>query len=226
MHNRSALSLALLCCTAVAQPPATNPDLTPPTPDSTTPLTVVVRIEAPTPSRVLIAMEKEVDSLVARSSIRTNWVMSTDPPRVFDQIAVVTLHGACRPNAPLPLMLMLEKGDSKALGQTQVVDGQVLPFADVHCDPVRKLIAHQLASKPKSEREDLLGRALGRVMAHELYHILLKTTIHGRNGLAREAQTSADLMADRDNFAPADERRLSQVGAVADDGGDSPDGLR
>jgi hypothetical protein len=171
-------------------------------------------------------MEKEVESLVARSGIRTNWVMSTDPPRVFDQIAVVTLHGVCRPNAPLPVALVLEKSDTQALGQTQVVDGQVLPFADVRCDPVRKLIARQLASQPKAAREDLLGRALGRVLAHELYHILLKTTTHGRNGLARQAQTSSDLMAERDNFAPADERRLSQAAVVADDAGDSPGGLR
>lgn len=99
---------------------------------------------------------------------------------------------------------------SVPLGQTQVVDGEVLPFSDVRCDPVRKLIGRDLAIQPSYEREQLLGRALGRVLAHELYHILLRTTSHGTDGLARPAQTAADLMADRDNFTPADEQKLSQ----------------
>jgi hypothetical protein len=111
--------------------------------------------------------------------------------------------------------MWLDRGEGDALGQTQVADGQVLPFADVRCDSIRQLIARELIHQRPQNREDVLGRAMGRVLAHELYHIVLRTTSHGRSGLAREAQSSYDLTADHDDFAPADERRLSQ--AVGDD---------
>jgi len=207
MHCRSALLLVSLCGTAVAQAPTDFPTLT-------APLTIVLRSDGPMPARVADAMKREVESLVAHSHIRMSWTWSTDPPRVFEQLAVVTLRGACRPDAPVPASALISKSDQEPLGQTQIVDGKVLPFADVRCDPVRKLINRELYAKPSREREVLLGRALGRVMAHELYHILLRTTSHGSNGLARPAQSSADLMADRDNFAPVDQRKLSQSGAL------------
>jgi hypothetical protein len=154
-------------------------------------------------------MEREVGSLTARSGIHMNWAMSTDPQRTFEQIAVVTLLGVCRPEARIPAPIRIQRDDFETLGQTQVVDGQIQPFAELRCDAVRRLIFRDLISKPREEREEFLGRALGRVMAHELYHVVLRTTSHGRNGLARESQTSKDLMADHYEFAPADERKLS-----------------
>jgi hypothetical protein len=218
MHCRSAMSLALLCSTAVAQPPATNSNLS--FPNLTSPLTIVLRSDAPTPPRVLSAMEKEVESLTVPAGIRTNWVMSSDSPGVFEQLAVVTLRGVCRPGAPIPVSVWTHRSEAQPLGQTQVVDGQVLPFADLRCDTIRQLISRELNREAREDREDLLGRAMGRVLAHELYHIVLRTTSHGREGLAREAQSSSELTAERDDFSPSDERRLSQ--SVAGDDSESP----
>jgi ubiquinone biosynthesis protein UbiJ len=80
----------------------------------------------------------------------------------------------------------------------------------VRCDAIRKLIGQELAGKPSVERDELLGRAIGRVMAHELYHVLLRTTSHGGQGLAAPSQSVAELLSERDVFAPGDERKLSQ----------------
>lgn len=216
MHCRSALSLALLCSTAVAQPPATNSNLN--SSNLTSPLTIVIRSDAPAPPRVLTAMEREVELLTAPSGIRTNWVLGSNAPGVFEQLAIVTLHGACRPGAPIPVSVWMHRAEAEPLGQTQVVDGQVLPFADVRCDSIRQLIARELNRQPRQDREEVLGRAMGRVLAHELYHIMLRTTSHGRIGLARETQSSMDLTAERDDFSPADERKLSQSAS-----GDDPE---
>ena len=46
----------------------------------------------------------------------------------------------------------------------------------------------------------MLGRALGRVTAHELRHILLRTRKHSREGFAKPAQTSAELLTPRDSI--------------------------
>jgi hypothetical protein len=39
------------------------------------------------------------------------------------------------------------------------------------------------------------GRALGRVLAHELYHIFANTTRHGSDGVGREYYNVEDLLA-------------------------------
>src|SRR5258708_37802966 len=122
--------------------------------------------------------------------------------------------GRCSPDAPLTT-IATDRRDSEALGQTHVVDGKVLPFADVRCDSVRKVIDRGLRAASSTDREELLGRALGRVMAHELYHVLLRTRSHGRSGLARPVLSSSDLLALHDNFAPSDEHKLSW--SLADD---------
>jgi len=202
MHCRSALLLASLWGMAGAQTPPDSPNLS-------GPLTIVLRGKAAISAETLNAMQREVESLVEPSSIRVAWTSSTTGVEVYDRVAVVRLRGDCRAGAPLLMTTRTEKGGSEPLGQTQVVDGDVLPFAAVRCDAIRQLIGRDLALQPSYEREDLFGRALGRVLAHELYHILLRTTRHGTEGLARPAQSSADLLADRDNFAPADERKLS-----------------
>ncbi len=202
MHCRSALLLASLWGIAGAQTPPDSPNLT-------GPLTIVLRSDAVVSTEVLNAMESEVESLVEPSSIRVTWTSAT-AGEVYERVAVVRLRGACRADAPLLVPDRTEKQGDVPLGQTQVVDGKVLPFAAVRCDAVRKLIARDLALQPSYERKDLFGRALGRVLAHELYHIILRTPSHGSQGLARPAQSSADLLADRDYFAPADAQKLSQ----------------
>jgi len=202
MHCRSALLLASLWGMAGAQTPPDSPNLS-------GPLTIVLHGNAAISAATLNAMQREVESLVEPSSIRVAWTSSTTGAEVYDRVAVVRLRGDCRVGAPLVMTTRTEKGGSEPLGQTQVVDGEVLPFAAVHCDAVRRLIGRDLALQPSYEHEDLFGRALGRVLAHELYHILLRSTRHGTQGLARPVQSSADLLADRDNFAPADERKLS-----------------
>ncbi len=202
MLCRSALLLASLWGIAGAQTPLDNPNLA-------GPLTIVLRGSTAISAEALNAMQREVEALVEPSSIRVAWISNTTGAEVYDRVAVVRFRGDCRAGAPL-LMTRTEKHDFDPLGQTQVVDGDVLPFAAVRCDAVRQLIGRDLALQPSYERDDLFGRALGRIVAHELYHILLRTTRHGTEGLARPAQSSADLLADRDDFAPADERKLSQ----------------
>ena len=52
-----------------------------------------------------------------------------------------------------------------------------------------------VALLPPSRREAFLGRALGRVFAHELGHVLLGTRAHAAAGLMRATFSPADLVA-------------------------------
>jgi hypothetical protein len=55
---------------------------------------------------------------------------------------------------------------------------------------------------PTILRERAIGRAVGRVLAHELGHYLLRSRTHAQSGLMRAVQNTADLIAaDRETFS-------------------------
>jgi hypothetical protein len=75
---------------------------------------------------------------------------------------------------------------------------------------------------PAILRERAIGRAVGRVLAHELGHFLLRSRGHARSGLMRPVQTTADLVGpERARFALSapDAARLS---VVESNGGGTP----
>ena len=101
-------------------------------------------------------------------------------------------------------------GNVEALGETHTVDGEVLPFSDIQCDAARRFLERDMRALPAAEQDEVLGRALGRVVAHELYHILLKTRTHARTGLGRPVLSCADLMTTRHAFGAAEPQRLAE----------------
>jgi hypothetical protein len=199
MRHRSASLLVLFCAIAVADEPGKLGGS----------LGVYLKHERALDAGVLQAIEREVEAAVALSGIEIAWQDGLRP-EVFDRVAVIRLRGECRPDAPLPVAVRLSGADGEPLGQTQVVDRKILPMADVQCDAVRKLVDRDLQAAPAADRDELLGRALGRVTAHELYHILLHTRRHGREGFAKPAQTSAELLTPGGAFAGVDRHRLSE----------------
>jgi hypothetical protein len=68
-----------------------------------------------------------------------------------------------------------------------VRDGKVLPFSEVACDRVVQL----LPDAPN--RQSILGKALARVLAHELYHALADVTRHASEGIAKATLAAVDL---------------------------------
>jgi len=54
---------------------------------------------------------------------------------------------------------------------------------------------------PRAERDTLLGRAMGRAMAHELGHFLLGSSAHSTRGLMRARRNATDFFSpDRSRF--------------------------
>jgi hypothetical protein len=57
----------------------------------------------------------------------------------------------------------------------------------------------------------LFGRALGRVLAHELVHVLTGSEAHGREGVQRAALSGKDLISSALVLSPADLARLREL---------------
>jgi hypothetical protein len=81
-----------------------------------------------------------------------------------------------------------------------VVDGKILPFSWVDCTALNRFLAPVASEKSKTEQEDLYGRSMARLLAHEFYHVLAQTNGHAAAGIAKARFSTADLLADHLDF--------------------------
>lgn len=179
---------------------------------------------SPKPGRLTILLEKLENTTAATASMIRSEVAATletagvdvhwhdGRGEVLGRLAVVRLTGSCLPLfAPIVSVGGFAPRSAEALGLTHVTDGKVLSFAEVRCDQIRKYAGEAIvrAAHSAADREAMFGRAIARVAVHEIYHILLGTTRHGKSGIAKASQTPEQLIATRMNFAAAEEQALS-----------------
>jgi hypothetical protein len=169
------------------------------------PITIYTQFEQAPPEGVLEALQDEVETIMAPVGLRFGWrnLDKTGGHEVSAELAVVTFKGRCD-TASLTTRSKFEG----ALGWTHVSDGQVLPFTVVSCDRVRGFVQAGLMTFQAEDREEKYGRALGRVLAHELYHIFANTTRHGTMGVAKESYSVQDLLVDDFQFQARESRML------------------
>jgi hypothetical protein len=99
-----------------------------------------------------------------------------------------------------------ESGESGTLGSIQFTDGVPEPAITMYPDAVAAIVASMrvtgdgLYSLP-AFRDLMEGRVLGRALAHEIGHYLLRSRVHSPAGLMRALQPASDLVApDRRRF--------------------------
>lgn len=157
---------------------------------------------AETPSAAAVdAMRKEAVAALNRMGIRIAWrlVSENQGNEPFERLVVVKLTGECACRG-----FLKSTREILVLGTTAVVDGRILPFSEVHCDAVRRLLPDIEFAFDREQGDAALGRVLGRVLAHELYHAVLGTPHHGASGLAKGFQTTDELKSDEFSFAGGD----------------------
>lgn len=171
-------------------------------------LTVLLSVEGNASASALQELKSELNSIM-KDSGRTLDVRLREqagPTETFDDVVLVKLKGTCKMERMIPFMD--ERGP---LAFTHSTDGNILPFAEVSCDRIAKAVSGALWGGARKQADKLLGRALGRVLAHELYHILGKTHEHNADGsVAKEALSAKRLISDtRITFDVRDLNRMT-----------------
>ena len=146
---------------------------------------------------LLTAMQEELSGIMAPMGLRFEWRSMKDAngSNVAAELAVVTFKGHCDSARVSP-----RRAESGPLGWTHISEGAILPFADVDCDGIRSFLQSGLLGIRPADREEWFGRALGRVIAHELYHILANTQHHGSEGVGKAAYSVQNLLSDDFQF--------------------------
>jgi hypothetical protein len=142
-------------------------------------------------SSVIEAFEHETASILSPMGDPIAWrpMEEGNSWQPTAQLAVLTFLGDC--NA---LSVELHRSNLRALGITHLSDGEIIPFSEIDCDSIHEVVDGRLTKLTDKERKTMFARAMGRVVAHELYHILAHTSRHTPVGIAKASFTTHDLI--------------------------------
>jgi hypothetical protein len=155
------------------------------------PVSIVFNTPENTSQLAVQAMQTEAASILRAEGLVLTWIprsslqLGNDVTRPVQ----VRLRGRCN-------MTGFEAGrrSEEAYAWTHVSDGAVLPFVEVDCARIRSSLFSVMWGEDFQHRDFLLGRALARVLAHELHHVLDRAHGHSREGLARPKLTAENLI--------------------------------
>ena len=185
--NAFLLALALAALPVFGEQPGMQPDA----------IAIYVHFQQEPPPRVLAAIHSEVDAIMAPAGLTFDWrdLAAAEGAKPSPELAVLTFKGRCDAN-----QFLTPLNDPGALGWTHISDGVILPFADIDCDTIHRFLQRELLFETADSRQALFGRAIGRVVAHELYHIFANTRHHGSEGAGRSTYSVHDLLSETFRF--------------------------
>jgi hypothetical protein len=142
------------------------------------------------PAAVAEAMQRELLTIMQPAGLRFDWRSTADAEHAAPaaEIAVARFLGRCDAGE-----LTSHATSPGPLGWTHVSDGAILHFTDVDCGRLRDFLESGMLHVRLQDRDAVFGRAMGRVLAHEIYHIFANTQRHG-SGLSKAAYSVDDLL--------------------------------
>jgi hypothetical protein len=175
-------------------------------------VTVLVDFEKPHSEVSLNAMRAGLSALLAPAGIVTDVAIKSDlPPHPqFAELVVFKMKGYCTMDTQaVPIGAVLDERGPLALAYAS--DGEVLHFGEVECDHIRRSLERLLGAAASLKNQNAMGRAMAKVIAHEIYHMLGNAKEHTHKGITKTS-LSADELLDGSLKLPAD--ALSVLGRL------------
>jgi len=172
---------------------------------ATTGITLLLQFDNKHSERSVTEMKREMGVIMKDTGLQLDFRSLKDfnPNEPVADLVVVKFRGSCQME-PIP-MLFDERGP---LAFTHSTDGEVLPFSEVACDRVRHSVEMAMTGGDRAKADELFGRALGRVLAHELVHIVAHSQKHGTHGVAKTALSGVQLIGEHLALDADDVERL------------------
>jgi len=166
----------------------------------------------PMDSAIAHEFQQEVQRLLAPAGIDVVWRKTEEANSgdALEKVTVASFDGPCSA-AELPSLPQSHRGTAVLADTVVSKQSQVEPFFRVDCAEVIGRLRPALDHLNVPMRNAIFGRALGRVIAHELYHILARTMDHAHTGVAKASFSTQDLLAERFDFDPLSIVRLHPI---------------
>lgn len=152
-------------------------------------------------------MEHETEGILKSSGLQLDWRMASEAAHeTFSDLVVVQFKGSCKVE-PVPYVY----DELGPLAFTYSSDGTIQPFTEVSCDKVAASVRSAMWGGDFEKADFLFGRALGRVLAHELVHVLTASGRHAHDGVYKPALSGKELITGTLMLSPADIARLREI---------------
>jgi hypothetical protein len=170
---------ALLACSATAELKPSSE------------VTVILNFKGPHSAGTTREMQREAAFILKDAGVNLAWrPLAGASSETYSELVVLTFAGSCEFEPAPPLY-----DELGPYASTSVTDGQVLPFGEVDCARVVNSVRDAMRGEWFGWRDLLLGRALGRVVAHELVHMLTRSVQHGREGVTEASLSARQLIS-------------------------------
>lgn len=165
-------------------------------------LQLLTQFNGRTSTTAVREMQREIDRLYRDVQVPVLWHDLSGYQSAGETPRIVFIHfvGNCRAVHMPPTHTVA----GIALAGVNRVDGRMLPLIKVDCDRVAAYLWPSMTGPERVSGDAVFGRALARVVAHELYHCLTGTAKHSRSALFRADISAKALLASELDFG-ADE---------------------
>jgi hypothetical protein len=178
--------------------------LTAETPARPVGVTIVLDFQGPRSERSVQEMKHEFEGIMKGSGLAFEWRLRDEANQVTaNHLVLVRFKGKCILE---PVGYLYDERGPLAF--TYSTDGVVQPYSEVACDKVASSVRSAMFGGDFAIADELLGRALGRVLAHELVHMLSKSGVHARSGVEKAALSGKLLIAPDLRLDAADLEKL------------------
>ncbi len=173
-------------------------------------VTVVTDFDGPRSDRAVQQMKSETEQIFKSASVHLDWRERGElGQKSYDNLVIVRFKGKC---VLEPVPILYDERGPFAFSYSS--DGDVLPFSEVECDRVTATVHSAMWGDDFARPDYVMGRALGRVLAHELVHILTRSAAHGNEGVTQPALSGRDLIGAPLRLSRTDVERLRQACAA------------
>ncbi len=170
-------------------------------------IALLTEFDLPPAEETAIGMHRELTQMFDSAGLELH--MHEDGPYIYlaSTRHVLSVHfvGRCQPPRATAA-----RGEAAVLARLAKVDGRLLPLVTVDCAAVAQYIRPAMTGAELRQAGAVVGRALARVVAHEIYHWMTQRTAHGHSKLFSERISVSTLLDGGILFDP-DEVQLLQV---------------
>lgn len=162
-------------------------------------------------SRVpLKEMKSELQSILSGAGVALDLRLKDELPAdpQFGELLVFKMQGHCSLDESTETPLVDERGP---LAMTYSSDGEMLSFGAVQCDKIRDCLEQLYGQHNVPLHSAVYGRALGRAVAHEMYHMIAKSTTHTKDGVTKESLSAWELTENSLHYSAATDAVLREA---------------
>jgi hypothetical protein len=159
-------------------------------------VTVLVTFEKPHSEASVTALRQTLANLLKPAGFDVDVMLRSELPPYpeFSELVVFEMKGSCSMKSLSPQTDEFpdERGP---LAMAYSSDGRILHFGEVECDRVRQCLQRVTGRGNPERHQAAFGTALGIVMAHELYHMIVGAAAHTKGGLTKKSLSARELLS-------------------------------